>query len=246
MADEVWKQLGISQSMGSEKIRNSFMNGYLDHYGIKNFKNIAAGNRAAAAKDLLNYTKKYLASPALKAIYDKERVAARPVLDPQVAPDKEKIRKEKKAEMEKSIKGSEETIKLYPEMEKGMRSTIDMFKKKLKEYDQPNNKDIEMYYQSEIWEQKKARESHEERIKKWEQYYPVNYKDRIKTYLTKYLELSATVNFAAELKPRGKHQVFVDQKYEGKGTDWKLIYRAGKEVYDVAKPFAEQWLSELN
>jgi len=245
MADEVWKQLGISQNQATEKIRNSFMNGYLDHYGINNAKNIVSGNRAAAARDLLSYTKKYLSSPALKSIYDKERIAAKPVLDPQVAPDKEKIRKEKKAELEKNLKGTEETIKIYPDMAKGMKSTIDMLKKKIKEYDEPANKDIEMYYQAALMDQQRDRESHAERMKKWEEYYPVKYQDRLKAYLRKYLDLSSTVDFNAELKQRGNKKVFVDQKYEGKGTEWKQIFRAGKEVYDIAKPFAEQWLTEL-
>ncbi len=66
-ADDLWKQLGITQMQGTEKIRNSFMNGYLEYYGVKNAKNIAAVNRAAVTKDLLTYAKSYVNHATFKA-----------------------------------------------------------------------------------------------------------------------------------------------------------------------------------
>jgi hypothetical protein len=39
MTDDVWKMLGLSRSTGTDAVKNSFLNGYLYHYGARNFKN---------------------------------------------------------------------------------------------------------------------------------------------------------------------------------------------------------------
>ena len=69
MTDDIWKMLGISRQNGTEGIKNSFLNGYLYYYGVKNAKNIAVNDRAAIATDLLNYTKEYISGPEFKKQY---------------------------------------------------------------------------------------------------------------------------------------------------------------------------------
>ena len=59
-SDDFLKQLGISQQGADEKITNSILGGYIDSYGLRSAKNIAAGNRKAVTVDLLNYIKKHV------------------------------------------------------------------------------------------------------------------------------------------------------------------------------------------
>jgi hypothetical protein len=246
LADDVWTQLGLNKQQGLEKVRRSFFNGYLDYYGVRNAKNIATGNRAAVAKDLLTYTKQYLSSDVFKKAYELDRQDTKPPVPDQKAKTKEEIRAKQIADMEKGIKSTEETIKKMPEMEKALRPNVDMFAKLLKEYKDPNNKDIEAMYQNELREEQERQRSYEERYAKWEKEYPADVKQLVKTRLQKYLALANTVDFNAELKEVGKKFKFVNPQYEGKAYDWKQIFRAGKEVYDVAKPFAESWIKELD
>ncbi len=209
-------------------------------------KNIATGNRAAVAKDLLTYTKQYLSGDVFKKTYEQFRQDTKPPVPDQKAKTKEEIRAKQIADMEKGIKSTEETIKKMPEMEKALRPNVDMFAKLLKEYKDPNNKDIEAMYQNELREEQERQRSYEERYAKWEKEYPADVKQLVKTRLQKYLALANTVDFNAELKEVGKKFKFVNPQYEGKAYDWKQIFRAGKEVYDVAKPFAESWIKELD
>ena len=65
IGDDFMKQLGITKTTADQKITNSVLGGSLDAYGLKNVRNIVTGNRGEIAKDLLVYTKSYLASPAL-------------------------------------------------------------------------------------------------------------------------------------------------------------------------------------
>lgn len=246
MADDIWKQLGMSKTQGMEGIKQSFVYGYLDVYSARNAKNIAIGDRAAVVKDLLAYTKQFVNSDAFRKEYASARAASKPIAPEAKVISKENIRKEKIAETEKSIKGAEKTSKeMGAEMEKALKPTIDLLKKDLEDYKSPNSKNVEMIYQNDLREQADRQRDYEERLVKWEKNNPVDCKVVIKQRLQKYIELASTVDFNAELKVVGKKKKFVNPQYEGKANDWKTIFRAGKEVYDVAKPFAEQWLKEL-
>jgi hypothetical protein len=104
IADDFWKQLGMSKDQGTDAVKQSFLNGYLYYYAAKNAKNIATNNRVAIAKDLLSYTKQYVSSPAFKKEYDQMRNGGKPEAPEEKLITKEEVRKEKIAETEKSIK----------------------------------------------------------------------------------------------------------------------------------------------
>lgn len=245
VADDLWRQLGITQQQGTEKIRNSFMNGYLEYYGVKNAKNIAAGNRAAVTRDLLTYSKNYVNAPAFKAAWEKERIAAKPTAPEKKTFGKEDVRKEKLAEVQQWIKQSQDLVKQMPQLEKDMKKTMDEYNKIQADYKDPNSKMIELFYQEKIRAEKVESSRYEERLKKWNEDYPADHNRRIKKYLVKYLEVANTVDFDAALTEKNGKKYFVKQEYERKHPDWKMVYRAGKEVYEVAKPFTEQWMKEL-
>lgn len=244
-ADDLWKQLGISQQQGAENIRNSFMSGYLELYGVKNAKNIATGNRAAVAKDLMMYSKKFVNDPAFKKSYDNERMASKPIAPETKNFSKEEIRKEKIEEVHQWKKKSEALILKMPQLEKDMKKTMEEYNKLLADYKNPENKMIEAFYQAKIRTQKEELEKHEKRMKEWEVNYPVSYKPRIRKQLEKYLQLANTVDFDAALTEKNGKKYFTKREYESKSDDWKMIFRAGKEVYQVTRPFAEAWLKEL-
>jgi hypothetical protein len=245
MADEFWKQLGLTQQQTDEKIKTSFLNGYLDYYGVKNIKNIAAGNRPAITKDMLTYAKNYAGSPSFLKLYDAERKAAKPQEPDKNVKTKEEVRKQAIADMQKSIDAAEETVKKFPAMEKDARPTIDMLKASIKDYKDPNSQYIESLYQYEILSRDQRVAQYEQDLKKWDENYPADFKLRISKYLEKYLSLANTVDFNAALQEKYGKMRFVNPDYERRSSDWKLIFRAGKEVYGVTKPFAEQWLKDL-
>lgn len=245
-ADDLWKQLGISQQQGSDKIKSSFMNGYLDYWGIRNIKSITSGNKAMLAKDLLAYTKTYLNSAAVKAAYAKERESVKPYAPVVKTTTKEDIRKEQIDGMKKAIENTEAMIKKFPDMEKEARKSIAEFEKTIKDFEKPDSKIIEILYQGKLSEIKMNEDRYKESLKSWEKSYPTDYRLKLRSYLEKYITTAATVDFDASLTEKYNKKVFVNPVYEGKNDEWKMIFRAGKEVYDVAKPFADQWLKELS
>ena len=84
-------------------------------------------------------------------------------------------------------------------------------------------------------------------VAKWEKENPVLPHDLIKERLTYFLQLSSTVDFNAKLVlgPYKKMMVFVNEEYESKDSDWKYIFRSGREATDAARAVATQWLGEI-
>ena len=242
----MWQQLGITREKGMENIRESFMNGYLHYYGVKNVRDIMLNDRAAIAKDLISYAKQHVSSEAFKKQYELERKNAKPAEPDFAAKTKEEIRKQKIAETEKAIKETEANIKkITPEMAKAVEPVVEMFKSNLNDYKDPNSAMIELFYQSEKMKKESSLKSHEERLKSWEKNYPEDYRQFIKARLEKFINLATTVDFNAELKTVNGKRKFVNPLYEGKSYDWKQIYRAGNEVIQPSIAAAQQWINEL-
>lgn len=242
--DDLWQQLGISKTRGEENIKNSFLNGYFHYWGAEKAKNILVGDRAAVARDLMSYVKQQVNSPAFIKEYQTMRQQAKPVEPTGQARTKEAIRQEKIAEMEKGIKESEALVAKMPEMAKTMESTIEMFKNNLKEYKDSNSTLIQMFYDGEVFQHEQNKKRYEEDLVKWQKDFPADCKQMIRARLAEFVSLAKTVDFNAELKLVNGKKKFVNPKYEAKPSDWKQIFRAGKEVIQPAIAFAEAWMKE--
>lgn len=246
--EDVWKLLGLTKESCNEGINLSFMYGYMNYYNAKGIKNIALGNRPAVAKDLLAYTKQYINSETFKNQYLKARNDLKPaevLLKP--VRTKAAIQKEQIAETEKSIREFEAGMKqMTADLKKSMEPVLANMKKQLEEYKNPDNKMFDIILQGEKFDNDAAIRSHEEQLKKWEADYPADMTLLIKRRLTKVLDLTKDVDFNAELVEKFGKKRFVNPLYERKPTEWKQAFRAGKEVSEITRAFAEQWLKELN
>lgn len=246
IADDFWKQLGITQVQGNDKIRSSFVSGYSQIYGMKNAKNVALNQRAAVAKNLLTYTKTYVSSNEFKSFYAKERASFKPVEPSKETKTKEQVRKELITQMEDMIKDAQKNMaQMTPEVKKVIEESIVKTKKTIEEYKQPDNKIVEIRYQGELSNNKYNWDRYNESLKKWETNYPEDVRVLIKNRLTKYLDIANTVDFDAELVQKYNKMRFVNPAYESKSSDWKMIYRAGRDVYSTTKGFVLEWLNQL-
>jgi len=246
LAEDIWKRLGINRQEGVEKISKSFLEGYLHYYGVSGVKNLAVNDRTAVAKDLMTFSKQYLASPTFKAEYDKMRANYKPVQPVDNTPTKEQVRQKEINTLKEAMVNMEKVAKTLPaDQQKDFKASIDMYQGKIKEYQDPNNKMIEMIWQGQVEEGKRAQQHFQEATKKWETDYPVDYKQFVKARLQHYLDVAKTVDFSAALVEKYGKMRFVNQTYQGKNNEWKMIFRAGKDVYDEARPFVEQWVKEL-
>jgi predicted phage tail protein len=247
ITDDIWKTLGISRQTGTEGIKSSFLNGYLSYYGVKNLKNIATSDKAAITKDLLNYTKEYITGAEFKKQYDELRKNAKPQ-EPVSKPLRsiQEIQKDEIAKTEKGIKDTEKTIKeVNAEMAKAIQPVLDMLRKNLKEYQNPNHEYFANIAMGEKYQQENEIKRHKEYLQQWETNFPENLNHFIADKLKKMLEYTKGIDYNAALVEKYGKKRFVNPAYEGKRTEWKQGFRAGKEVTEQARTFAEKWLSEL-
>jgi len=243
---DLWEQLGISKQKGSQHIHESFLNGYLSYYGVRNVKSIMTGDKAAVARDLMQYAKEQIHSEAFRTRYEATRRDAKPEPYNRAVKSKEAIRAERIAETEKGIRETEATLKqVKPDMAKAIAPVLDVLRNNLKEYKDPNSKMIDMMHQGEVMNFESEKRSHEERLRRWEKEYPEDFKVLVRTRLQHFVEVARTVDFSAALKEVQGKKKFVNPAYEGKSHEWKMIFRAGKEVIEPAIAFAEQWIREL-
>lgn len=74
-----------------------------------------------------------------------------------------------------------------------------------------------------------------------EKRYPANPDELIKKRLEKFMEISASVDFDAQLNG----SQFANPEYERKSGEWKQCYRAGKAVITAAREEVAAWQKEL-
>ncbi|MBS1661207.1 MAG: hypothetical protein JST68_09165 [Bacteroidetes bacterium] len=247
LAEGIWKQLGVSQQDGSDMIRQSFLDGWFHYYSAaKGAKALATGDRGAVTTDLLTYTKQYVSNPAFKAAYEKNRASYKPTEPKVVNKTKDQLRKEKIDEAQAGLQKTEASIKtMSADQQKIMKPIADMYRQNIKDYQDPNSKMIDMFYETEVAQAKREHDDYVKYQKEWETKYPADSRAFIKLRLQQYLDIAKTVDFSATVSEKNGRKVFDKPAYQSKNNDWKMIYRAGKEVYDVARPFAENWLKEL-
>lgn len=246
ITDDVWKILGATEKDGKLSIGQSFRQGYLFTYGAKNARNIALNNRAAVVTDLLKYTKQYVNTPVFINEYVKYRENMKPQ-PPEPMKTKESIR-------EKYIKDSETGItnieKILPSItdaknKKVLTDQIAIQKKQIEDYKSPDSKMIEMAWQGEQNNFKWRNDEYLKSVKQWETDYPEKSPQLIKVRLQKFLDITNGIDYNAELTERNGKKYFANPKYEAKDGQWKMAFRAGKEVTETARAFAQQWLTEL-
>ena len=149
-------------------------------------------------------------------------------------------------ETKKAIDNLEKNMATFTaDVKKTMNEVLVTQKQQLKDYQDPNNQIIEMMAEGEKIAVENEWKNYEQNLKKWEDDNPVNAAVFIKRRLQQYLDIVNTVDFTAALKDAGGKKKFVNDSYERKSNDWKKVYRAGKEVNDVAKAFAAAWIKEL-
>ena len=246
MADDLWKQLGLPQADANINIKYSIINGSLYYFGAKNAKNIASGDRIAVINELAAYAKKYVASEEFRRSYEGERKLNKPADPVSFRISIDSIRLAEKQRINEAIKQTEANANNpNPKIKNGVPLRLENLRKELSAVDDPNNKTI----QSKVNQMQQMNNSlasqYNDQMKKFGTKYPENPQVLIKARLQEILNITADVDYNAELKQVGKWMMFVNPDYEKKPKDWKLAFRAGKPATDAVRAFAQKWLLEF-
>ncbi len=244
IADDFLKQLGITKTDADKKITENILGGFVNTYGLKNIKNIATGNRSGIAKDLLAYTKKHTASLAFSAAYNNLRNNNKPVMHKVTTP--EENRKQTIAENEKAVASMEKLVKTATAQTKApFEQALADARKNLKEAQDPNNKQLAAYEKNYPALQKQFQDSYDNEIKEWEKKYPANQMLFVKKQLLQFMEETKDIDFSAVLTDKNGKKIFINPLYERKSKNWKMAFRAGKDVVENSRAFVQTWINEI-
>jgi hypothetical protein len=248
IADDIWKQLGMTEQQAKDDIRYSFFSGYLNYYGARDIKNIALGDRTSIATNILAYTKKYTSSPDFEKEYQRNREMEKAkIVVPAPMITREELTKKKITEAESSIKTFEDLLKnaTDPGVIKSFKDQLAYWKKAAEEYKSPSSSQINYELQMDANRYKTEKDSYDQLMKQWEKKYSEKSSQFIQQRLSDFLESTGNIDYNAALIDKGNKKIFVNPVYEKKNWKWKMGFRAGKEATESARAFAQQWLKEL-
>ncbi|RYG42752.1 MAG: hypothetical protein EOO01_22505 [Chitinophagaceae bacterium] len=226
-ADEILDKLGLRDPryIVVNDLINTYINpgcsGGCDKLTVphpRNLANLVTADKKALAKESCEWLKEYCQSAAFNTAYQKARLQAKPYNEQAVAIDQQNQENLKKilTDGQISLKAAK-----TPEEKAMWKGIVTSYEYQLalgaREYPM-------------TWE--------------WEQKYPASADSLVIRGLKYYLQQQATVDFDAALTSHGKVKVFARPDYEKKPAAWKAIFRAGKEVNEVAKAFVTNWLKE--
>ncbi|HEX5024273.1 MAG TPA: hypothetical protein VFV68_03330 [Agriterribacter sp.] len=243
--DDFLKQLGIDKAEADKKICNSILGGYIDVYGVRNLKDIAVGNRTALAKDLLLYLKAYTVSEHFKQEYAalKEQHKPEAVKKPETPTE---LRANMIQQAKEFVKTAEDNLnKATPDLKPIFEEGVKAAKQNLKDAEDPENKYIKAYTKNFDVLQQSIEQSNQAQLKDWEAKYPSNPLLFVKVRLEQFLTETNDIDFNAAVIDKNGKKIFVNPAYEKKGNRWKMAFRAGKEVVEPARAFAQQWMAEI-
>ncbi|HPG10976.1 MAG TPA: hypothetical protein PLU37_05555 [Chitinophagaceae bacterium] len=247
IADDILSRLGLQQEYAQKMILNNlvgnFSNGPMDNVqedGATNdvyqqtkffqlpyiprpkLTTLLNGDKTGAAKELCGYIKRYLNSNEFITRYNTARESAKPTSEPyrMDAATIESMQNGVK-EQEKSIADMKKNKTISASIIAQMEKSVADQKRYLAEQSDPTPNKT-----------------------KWEKMYPADPAITVKARLQEYLNVAATVDFAAKLTVPDKYGKvkFVNPDYEKKSLKWKAIFRSGKEVTDTVTSFVKEWL----
>jgi hypothetical protein len=247
-SDNPFKEIGISKEQGEEFMTESFLKGYFYSLSSINPKNIVAGNKTALTKDLLVYCKRHLRTENFKQEYREFRTKAKPLAP--IIRTKEQIRIELVSNYEETIRNNQNMVNYAlvmknPEMKIRAEKSMAKCRKIIEEVNAGSSKLMteqliyaDMRYEADL-------RTFQKHICEWEKNYPADARQMIKSRLELFLDITKDIDFNAGLKEVNGKKIFVNPFYEQKSAEWKMGYRAGKDVVQTARTFAGEWMKEL-
>lgn len=242
---DVFTALGITSTQANERINTSFIDGYINTWGIKNLKTIAAGNKTALATELLAYAKHYVNSTDFIKAYQETKQARKPYAG--TVPETPELFKKNMIEQAKlSYDNAQKYYNDASAENKALfKETVDEAKKYYEEIKNPENDMVKAYTDNYSMLLDNYKKDSVARTAKWQTEYPDNHMLYVKKRLEEFMSITGDIDFNASLVEKNGKKYFVNQQYERKDYRWKMAFRAGSEVTQTSRAFAQQWLGEI-
>jgi hypothetical protein len=239
--------LGISKEEANDYVWYSFEDGSFSYPYSDDYKSLNASVRVTLVNEIGTFAKAYSRTDDFKKRYNDYRLNQKPS-EPDPPQTTQEMKNQYKKDLQKSIDDLEQNmVNASGEVKTALESALKTMKDQLVQIDDPDNpmfsKEVEdarqQYYQGQ-------QQQYQDALNQWKEDYPEDPVKMIKKRLSYFIDQAGTIDFSAKVsKNEYGNYVFINPDNENKPSDWKMLYRAGKESTDAASQFARQWLSEL-
>jgi hypothetical protein len=235
-------RLGLTEPQAHELFSRSLEDGGLSmgSSAAKAFVALPPAARAALVDAGFAWTKAYVSSAAFKTAYLRSRDEQKPT-PPSFDGSVDDEVKRKQDEQAKSLAESRAALASLPADQRAQLEAI--FKASEAQMKDPQM--IALMRQGVELDRAQAQQSYQADLERWQKTMPADPNVLVARRLRSFLDLSASVDFAAKLQGTGTEQRFVDEDYQSKPSDWKMCFRAGKDAVTAARADATSWLKEL-
>jgi hypothetical protein len=242
---DIFTSLGTTRELGQNSLVASLTSGAVTLIGTRSvFTSASPEVRATLVRDVVAAARAFTGTADFTSRYARFREAQRPQREALPQTGDEALAAQQK-QLEEVIRQAEKTAEsLPPDAREKLAHNIAYTKQQLADL----NADPEHRASVDAAVKENARQADAEFARKdaeFEVEYPADPKRLIARRLRAFLEMSATVDFSAQLVEKEKRMRFVDPELEAKPREWKMLYRAGKPAVDTARAAAEEWLKAL-
>ncbi len=242
-AAHAWAQaalpLGLSESAAREGFFESVDRGSPAFRSnvAKAFVALPAAGRAAAVDAGFAWAKRHTASEAFTSAYARTREERMPI-----PPEFERtVDDELKQQLEKETADRAQMLAALPAEQRAQMETV--FTQLAAQQQDPQM--VALRRQGIEADRAREQQNYQENLTHWETNMPADPLVLVGRRLRAFLDVSADVNYAAELVTVGSLRRFADPALESKPGEWKSCYRAGKEAVTAARTHAQEWLETL-
>jgi len=236
--------LGISEGRAKEAVFDSFMSDAVSLAGKPAaFLAMPPAARVTLVNFALNLARTFVDSEDFKRRYADHREANGP--DP--LPEAQTA----DAALEKQRAGFENQVaemrKMFDQITPEQRATLEEGWKDMRDQLTAMEKGDRRTQIDSLLKEQRAEQvrQRDDAMKEFDKAFPPDHRALVAMRLRHFLEVTKDVAFDAQLVDRDKKKVFANEAFEGKPTEWKLAFRAGKPATDAARAFAQNWLTDL-
>jgi hypothetical protein len=242
---DVFSTLGTTSQESENSIFASFTNGTVAVVGERSvFTTATPETRAALVRGVIAAARAYTATPDFADRYARYRQLQRPERE-NVPQTGDEALAEQQKQLEDAIREAQlASQQLSADAREKLAHNIAYMKQQLAELNA--DPDHRAAVDASVKEAARAADAEfARRNADFDAEYPADPPQLIARRLRKFLELSATVDFSAQLVEKDKRMRFADPSLEAKPREWKMLYRAGQPAVDAARAAAEDWLKAL-
>jgi hypothetical protein len=243
---DIFTTLGTTSVDANNRIIGSFTTGSVSLVGeAAVFKAAGPEQRAALVRAAIAATRAYTETEDFANRYATFREFQRPER-PSVPQNGDEARTAQQKQLDEVVEHAKRmAAELPPEARQQLENNIAQMKRQLAELDaDPQHRaNVDAAIKESARE---AEADYARSVAEFEEEFPSDVRQLVAERLRAFLDLSATVDYSAELVERAdKKMHFADPALDAKPRHWKMMYRAGKPAVDAARAAAQEWLKAL-